>query len=81
MYDFFFLTEEAFLIAMERLRRSDRNWLYNCKDFLISFYEGSDADFLVGELALMGIGGGAYRLVRPDKKKGGTEIKDRVGIK
>ena len=50
MYNFFFFTEEAFSLALEKLRKSDRNWFYSYKNLLISFYEGCDADFLVGEL-------------------------------
>ncbi|KKS31960.1 hypothetical protein A2380_01105 [candidate division WWE3 bacterium RIFOXYB1_FULL_43_24] len=81
MYNFFFFTEEAFSLALEKLRKSDRNWFYSYKNLLISFYEGCDADFLVGELVLLGVSGGAYRLERPERKKGGTELKTRGRVK
>ena len=80
MYDFFFFTEEAFSTALDRLRKSDRSWYHCSKTLRISFYEGCDADFLVGELALLGVSGGAYRLERPGIKKGGTEFQGRVRV-
>ncbi|HAI63135.1 MAG: hypothetical protein UU64_C0001G0065 [candidate division WWE3 bacterium GW2011_GWF2_41_45] len=78
MYDFFFFTVEGFSTALERLRRSDKSWYHCSEKLLISFYEGCDADFLVGELALLGVGSGAYKLERPDRKKGGTEQSSRT---
>ena len=80
MYDFFFFTLEAFCIALERLRKSDRSWYHCSEKLIISFHEGCDADFLIGELALSGVSGCSYRLVRPDRKKGGTEFKGHVRI-